>query len=59
MNRPSYWAAVRWITDNDSPGDNDSIEWIAKYVTVLLVADLFGIEADKVATDIWAVRQKL
>lgn len=59
MKRASYWAAVAWIADNDNPGDDEPIDAIAGYMTTLLVADLFGIEADKVATDIWAQRQKL
>lgn len=59
MKRPSYWAAVRWIADNDNPGDDEPSENIAGYMTVLLVADLFGVEADNVAIDVWAQRQHL
>jgi len=54
--RPSYHTAVQWIANEDSPGDNDDIETLRGYLTVCLVADLFGKDQDKVAKDVYEAR---
>lgn len=51
MKRPSYREAIQWLIDND---DN---EWLDDEgpivsVTAALVADLFGIDIDRVITDL-------
>lgn len=56
MKRASYREAVAWIAYNDSPGDDDDLEAVSGYVTTLLVADLFGVDAAKVARDVMKVR---
>jgi len=54
--RASYREAVRWIADNDAPADDEPVDVLAGYTTVLLVADVFGREAEDVARDVWRVR---
>lgn len=58
MKRASYWAAVAWIANNDSPADNDPVEILRGLVSVCLVADLFGVESSKVAADVMKYREK-
>lgn len=53
MRRPSYRAAVQWITDNDDTEDLMERDDIHP-VSVCLVADLFGKTDTEVAS---AVRQ--
>ena len=48
--------AVAWIADNDNVGDGDSPDELSTYLTVALVADLFGIEREAVATRVWRRR---
>ena len=54
--KPTYAEAVIWIAENDAPGDNQSAEDVASYISVLLTADLFGVTADYVARDVRDVR---
>jgi hypothetical protein len=56
MKRASYKQAVQWITDNDSAGDNDPVDELAGLISVLLVADIFAVDARKVARDVWNKR---
>jgi hypothetical protein len=58
MKRPSYRNAVAWIALNDSPADNDPVEWLSGLVTVCLVADLFGVDQKEVAADVLRYREK-
>ena len=51
-----YRTAVRWIAHEDNPGDDESAEDLSAYLTVALVADLFGKTADVVAADVYALR---
>jgi hypothetical protein len=57
MKRASYRAAVRWIALND-----ESIERehgvVAGLASVVLVADLFDVETDRVAREVLALRSK-
>lgn len=54
MKRPSYKAAVAWLALNDGAGDDDACdpEMVSGLTTVILVADLFGVESSKVARDV-------
>lgn len=54
--RPTYRAAVEWIATNDSPGDAEFEEALRGYLTVALVADLFGVSCERVAKDVAALR---
>lgn len=56
MKRPSYRAAVRWIADNDEPAEREA-ETIAGLISVVLVADLFGVEPARVAGDVLKARK--
>ena len=58
MRSPKYVEAVDWIAMNDSPGDDDSLENLSGLVSVVLVADLFGVDTKTVAGDILARRGK-
>ncbi len=57
MKRPGYREAIFWIAMNDEPGEGD-YEVIAGLISVVLVADLFGVEAHKVAADVIIKRRK-
>lgn len=56
MSSPTYRRAVRWIAYNDNDAElvQSAIE---EYVTVALVADLFGKTVESVAADVFSVRQ--
>lgn len=45
----SLQQAVKWIALNDNAADNESVEDTAGYISVVLVADLFGKDAMEVA----------
>jgi hypothetical protein len=47
-----YSAAVAWIALNDSAGDDEGEETVAGYLTVVLVADIFGVPAATVAREV-------
>lgn len=51
MKRPSYKFAIQWIEDNDDC-TGDGPEDLQGYLTVALVADLFGVGQEKVARDV-------
>lgn len=53
-----YKEAVDWIAFNDNAGSEDQCEDIQGYITVALVADIFGKEDSKVAADVARVRAK-
>lgn len=55
--KKGYKFAIAWIALNDSPGDNENAETMAGYVSVLLVADLFGKDQNQVAKDVFQYRQ--
>jgi len=57
MKRPSYRAAVAWVAGNDDPGVVD-VETVRCMVTVGLVADLFGVEVERVAADVVKLRRR-
>ncbi len=54
-----YYDAVAWIAHNDNPGDNESADDIATYLTTLLVADVFGATPIEVAVAVWRLRNKV
>lgn len=59
MKRASYRKGVQWIADNDNPADrHQALEDIAGYISVLLLADLFSVEADRVARDVYRIRAR-
>ncbi len=54
--RPSLREAVQWIALNDAAGDDDLPELMAGYISVLLVADLFGKEPIDIARRVYTER---
>ena len=60
MKRASYRHAVEWIAYNDDLGSPDSLdlERVSGYISVCIVADLFGVEAEKVVRDVIRKREK-
>lgn len=56
MRHASYKYGVQWIALNDEPSDY-SVDSISTYISVLLLADLFQVEPQKVARDILKLRQ--
>ncbi len=57
MKRASYREGVAWIAENDEPTE-DASEVIAYFVTSLLLADLFGVEPERVGRDVLRYRKK-
>lgn len=58
MSKKGYRFGVAWIAENDNPGDNEGVDQVAGYVSVLLLADLFGKEPERVAQDIVRYRRE-
>jgi hypothetical protein len=60
MKRASYRDAVDWIAQNDSADeDSEVLEAVSSLVSTCLVADIFGVNREKVGSDIIKRRQKL
>jgi hypothetical protein len=58
MQRASYRYAIAWIALNDNLGDDEAEDVLRGYLTVVMVADLFGVEPDRVAADVAKYRKK-
>ena len=60
MKRASYRDAVAWIAYNDGEGDYDarSVAYVQGMISTLLVADLFGVEPERVARDVVRLRSR-
>jgi len=54
--RPTYRAAMEWIAWNDNPGDDDLPIALSGYISVCLVADMWGKSSLRVATDVFNIR---
>lgn len=48
--------AIKWIAANDNPGDNDSPDELAGYLTICMTADLFGGMPEQIAQLVYLVR---
>lgn len=61
MKRASYRHAIEWIAHNDSAGDDDASDpaIVAELVSSALVADIFGIDTERVGRDVVRFRDKL
>jgi hypothetical protein len=55
----SYRKAVEWIARNDNDGVRDDDQAIANYLTVSMVADLYGKEPIDVARDVMMFRREI
>lgn len=56
--KQGYKFGVEWIALNDAAGDDEPAEQMTGYISVALLADLFGKDAENVAKDVYAYRQK-
>lgn len=52
----SFRTACQWIADNDSPDNNDSVEHLSGYLSVVLVADIYRHKARYVAEKVHEIR---
>jgi len=59
MRRASYREGVRWIAVNDEAGMGDTMDEVEVYVTVAMLADIFGVDTVRVATDVLNERAKI
>jgi hypothetical protein len=57
MKRASYREAVAWIAQNDEPEDGDA-DNVAGYISTTLVADIFGVDQERVGRDVVRYRVK-
>jgi hypothetical protein len=57
MKRASYRDGVAWIAHNDEPLSVDREE-IEGFISTLLLADLFHVEASRVADDVLRLKEK-
>lgn len=58
MKRPAYRDAVAFIALEDDPAAGPNADEIVDYITTALVADMFGVDVDRVARDVAKVRRK-
>lgn len=56
--RASIKEAVFWIAHNDDPASGPDLEELQGQLTVLLVADLFGLTPEEVATRVARERKR-
>ena len=57
MRRASYRAAIGWIALNDEPIERDPAV-IAELISAVLVADIFGVEPERVGADVARLREQ-
>jgi hypothetical protein len=57
MKRASYREGVLWIALNDEP-EAMELEEVERIITVMFLADLFGVEVERVARDVIRKRQR-
>lgn len=58
MKRASIREAVAWIAYNDDPASGPDFDSLRGQITVLLVADIFGLDADEVARRVCGLRTR-
>lgn len=51
-----YKFAVEWIANEDANGDDDPVDVLAGYISVALVADIYGKDQAEVARDVYNLR---
>jgi hypothetical protein len=55
MRQGLKWA-IQWIADNDSVGDDDSVDILEGFVSVALVADMFDKPQLDIANRVYKLR---
>lgn len=58
MKRASYRHGVMWIAENDEPAEMNT-QAIAGLISVMLLADIFGVEPTRVAEDVARYRSRV
>lgn len=58
MKRPAYRDAVAFIALEDDPAAGPNTDEIVGYITTALVADMFGVDVERVARDVAKVRRQ-
>ena len=57
MKRASYRYGIAWIAVNDEPSETE-LDFVKFQISVVLLADLFGLEPERVAKDVLKHRAK-
>ncbi len=59
MRTPKYMDAIEWIALNDDPGSQFALDWneIKDQISIVLVADLFGVSNEIVAVAVCRYRK--
>ena len=58
MKRASYRSGIAWIAQNDEPEELDAY-LVAHQISVVLLADLFDVDLEKVGRDVIKYRKKM
>lgn len=58
MKRASYRQGLQWIAVNDEPNELET-DFVKYQISVILLADLFGVDPVKVAKDVLLTRAKI
>ena len=60
MKRANYRDAIAWIACKDDAGTPDALnlEAVQGHISVCLIADLFGVEQERVARDVVRYRNR-
>lgn len=58
LKKASYTQGIHWIAFNDNAGAGDTEEAITGYISVVLLADLFGTTPERVAKRVISLRKK-
>jgi len=56
-NSRAFREAVEWIALEDAPGDREPVEAVADYLTVVMLSDLSGVPATKIARRVVRIRK--
>lgn len=59
--RASYRAGIAWIALNDDPGSIEAfqLDTLSGLISVCLLADLFGVDSERVARDVIKYRERV
>lgn len=53
-----YRQLVEWIAFNDNSGENDSLDDVSGYITVVMLSHCYKLPSIKVAEDVLACRRR-
>lgn len=52
-----FGRGVHWIAANDAPGDNDNVEALSGYISVVMLADIYNVATRKIAEQVDIIRK--